>query len=287
VAVRPEDAAPGTWTLLVDEIPVASGRAPAKELMILAPPEELSLVGIACRAVVDPLTGRPATVVGAAERTRAEALGPVRDPLQRVLAEVEWALARSAPAFLGIQEAQLLLDGLEPSAPALVREATRQIPPAVLADVLRRLVDEGVSIRPLRTILEAMLEAGGAPRGAPALAEACRRALRRHIGHRCSADGPVLALLLDPAAERAVREALVGDAVALDPTEAAALLDGIEAALDGLDAVPVLLASPDVRRAIRGLVVGRFPRLRVLSCEELPPETLVRPVGRVALAAAA
>jgi type III secretion protein V len=46
----------------------------------------------------------------------------------------------------------------------------------------------------------------------------------------------------------------------------------------------VLLASPDVRRALRGLVAPRFPRVSVLAYEELPPELPVRPVGRLALA---
>jgi len=46
----------------------------------------------------------------------------------------------------------------------------------------------------------------------------------------------------------------------------------------------VLLSSPDVRRALRVLVAPRFPRLPVLSYEELPPEQPVRPVGRLALA---
>jgi len=151
--------------------------------------------------------------------------------------------------------------------------------------VLRRLVEEGVSVRPLRTILEALLEAGGAPRGAAALAEAARRALRRHIGHRCAGGGPLAALLLDPRAEAAVRDALAGESLALDPEIAAALLDALEAEVRAAEAPPVLLASADVRRALRGLVAPRFPRVAVLAYDELPPELPVRPVGRLALAA--
>jgi type III secretion protein V len=197
---------------------------------------------------------------------------------------VAWALGQSAHQLVGVQEAQVLLDALESSAPALVREAGRQLPPAVLAEVLRRLVEEGVSIRPLRTILEALLEAG-AQRGPAALAEAARRALRRHIGHRCAGDGPLAALLLEPRTEAAVRAAISGEALALDPALAAALLDALAAELHAHDEPPVLLASPDVRRALRGLVAPRFPRVAVLAYEELPPELPVRPVGRLALAA--
>ncbi|HEY6105330.1 MAG TPA: FHIPEP family type III secretion protein, partial [Anaeromyxobacteraceae bacterium] len=160
----------------------------------------------------------------------------------------------------------------------------RQLPPALLAETLRRLLQEEVSVRNLRAILEAALEAGGASRGAAALAEACRRALCRHIAHRWASDGPLLALLLDPAAEAALREALAGEHAALDPESATGLLGRIEAELGASPGTPVLLAAADLRRALRNLVAPRFPRLPVVSYDELPPELRIRPVGRVALA---
>jgi type III secretion protein V len=47
----------------------------------------------------------------------------------------------------------------------------------------------------------------------------------------------------------------------------------------------VLLASPDVRRALRGFVAPRFPRVPVLAYEELPPELAIRPIGRLGFGA--
>ena len=151
--------------------------------------------------------------------------------------------------------------------------------------MLRRLLEEGVPIRPLRAVLEALLEAGGAARGAGPLVAAARRALARHIGHRAAAGGPLAALLLDPAAERALREALHGELPALEPERAARLLDALAAAVEAAGGSPVLLVSGDVRRALRLLVAPRYPRLQVLAFDELPPEQPVRPVGRLALAA--
>jgi type III secretion protein V len=285
IAIREADLAPGGWRLLVDEVPAASGSAPAGEVLSLAPPDELALVGLAGVPEVDPGTQRPATSLPAASAARAAALGPVRGPLDRVAADAAAAIGRAAPQLLGVQEAQVLLDALEPASPALVREAARQVPAALIAEVLRRLLEEGVSIRPLRRVLEAMLEAGGGPRGAAALTDACRRALRRHIAHRCCAEGgTVHALLLDPAAEELLRAGRSGETLALEPDVASALLDRLGDELRGLDAPPVLLASGDVRRALRSLVSGRFPRLPVLAYDELPPEQPIRPLGRVAAA---
>ncbi|WP_243337899.1 flagellar biosynthesis protein FlhA [Anaeromyxobacter soli] len=285
VVLRPAPLPRAGWSLLVDDVPVASGSAPEGELLALVAPEELALVGVGATAATDPASGRPAALVAAADAARASALGPVLGHLERIVAEAGGALRGAAHHLVGVQEAQALLDALEPTAPALVREAGRQLPPALLAEVLRRLVEEGVSIRPLRTILEAMLEAGGPARGAAALAEACRRSLRRHIAHRFGRGGPLAALLVDPAAERAIREALAGEALALDPSDARALLDALDAETRGGAEAPVILASADVRRALRGLVAPRFPQVAVLTFDELPPEQEVRPVGRLALAA--
>ena len=156
--------------------------------------------------------------------------------------------------------------------------------PALLSEVMRRLLEEGVSIRPLRTILEALLEAGGGARGAAHLAAAARRALRRQIGHRAGRGDALQAVLLDPATEQAVRESLLGEWPALEPARAARLLEALEQAMLSAGGTPVLLASGDVRRAVRLLVAPRWPRLQVLAYDELPPEQPVRPVGRLELA---
>jgi len=277
VALRPGSLAASGWALLVDELPIAGGRAPRGELLSLAAPSDLALVGIAASAE------EGGSAIAATDGVRAAALGPVLDPIQRIVVSAAVALRASAHLLAGIQESQLLLDGLEPAAPALVREAARQIPPALLAEVLRRLLEEGVSVRPLRTIIEAILEAGGAARGAPALVEACRRALRRHIGHWLAPGGTIEALLVDPAAEVLVREALVGENAAVHPEVAASLASALGAACDGRR--PVVLAAADLRRPLRNLLAPRVRDVVVLSYEELPPELQVRPVGRLGVAA--
>ncbi len=284
VAVREGPLPPGGWRLLVDDVPAGSGSAPLERALSLAPPDELALVAIRCDPGVDPLTGAPASVVARVDAARAAALGPVLLPLDRVAAGAAAALRHEAHRFVGVQEVQAVLDGLEEAAPALVREASRQLPAALVAEVLRRLVEEDVSIRPVRTLLEAMLECGGAARGAPALAEACRRALASHTTQRLVAAGTLEALLLDPAAEAALRESLCGEHAALDPDSADGLLGCVDAELRAARPA-ALLTGGDVRRAVRNLLAPRFPRLAVVSYEELPPETAVRPVGRVSLAA--
>lgn len=91
----------------------------------------------------------------------------------------------------------------------------------------------------------------------------------------------MLACLVDPAVEETLR----AGGAALDPSDAAAILEGVKrVARQGR---AVLLASPDVRRLLRRLVEGAFPEVAVLTFAELDPELQVRPVGRLVAARAA
>ncbi|MFL5302433.1 MAG: FHIPEP family type III secretion protein [Anaeromyxobacteraceae bacterium] len=284
IDVRAAPLAPGAWRLLVDEVPASTGRAPLDEALALAPPCELAEVGIACVAATDSLTGARASLVASSDAARAASLAPVRGPLERVAACALADLRTHAHLLVGVQEVQSLLDELEPSHPALVREVTRQIPAPVLAEVLRQLLEEGVPARPLRRVLEGLLEAGGATRPVTALVEAARRALRRHIAHAFAGHRALDALVLDPAGEAELREAL---ATGTSSAAATALVAGAAQALAAWrsEATPVVLTGADVRRAVRQALAPRYPRLAVLSFDELPPTLPVRPVGRLALAA--
>jgi type III secretion protein V len=270
---------PGEWRLLVESAPAARGRVAPGRSLCLAPPEELRLAGLPAAPASHPLTGAPASSIPAADADRAAALGPVLDAASWALAEAHAALRRRAHLVVGVQEAQGMLDALEAAAPALAREAARHVAPAVLAETLRRLLEEGVSIRPARAILQAIVSA---PAGAPpaALAEACRRALARHISHPLLRGDALEALLLDPGAELALRDALHGDPGGLDPALAHALVASVGVALRETPRVRAILAPGDVRRPLRDIVAQRFPGLAVLCYEELPDDLPVRPVGR-------
>jgi type III secretion protein V len=285
LAVREAALPPGRWRLLAEEVPFAGGRAEVGLALALAPPEDLLLAGIEGAPATHPLTGARGALVPLGDAARAEALGPALAPLDRLLAGAAAALCAGAHHLVGVEEAAALLESLEGCAPALAREAARQLPPALVAEVLRRLLEEGVPVRALRGAVEAMLEAGAGARPAAALAEACRRALGRHLVHRLAPDGPLEAILLDPAAEAEIRAALTAGAPPLDGARAQALLANLGEALEAAGGSPVLLTGPEVRRAVRDLVACRYPRLPVMAYGELPADWPVRPTARLALAA--
>ncbi len=238
------------------------------------------------------LAGVPMTKASLDAQTAAADVAPA---LARAVAEVA---RRSAPDLVGIQETQALLDALERTHPALVREVVpRSIAPALLADVLRRLVDEGVSIRDLRGIVQALADTPAGERDGAQLAERVRAALRRQLSHQHAADGQLDVLLVDPEIEDAVRSAAArsaaGALLALEPALQEDVLGALRRTLALALATrpaaarpPVVLVPADVRRPLRRLLELERADIAVLSFQELLPDVRTNPVGRIAISAA-
>lgn len=284
MAVGTAPLQPGCWRLLIDDVPTAAGHVSPLEALALIPARELELLGIEAAADLDPISGDPAARIAASSAARAAALVPVRSPLERVGASIAASLRSNAHELIGVEEVQTLMEGLETTHPCLVREVSRQVPAPVLTQILRHLLEEQISIRPLKTILEALLEGGG-QNGLGALTEKCRRALGRQIAHRHASAGRLDAILVDPVTETMLRHSATATGPSVDPEAVRSFLDALGSRLAdrGMARSPVLLSSAEVRRGVWQLVAVRFPRLAVLSYEELPPALPIRPIDRIGL----
>ncbi len=222
-----------------------------------------------------------------ARRASIEPGDPVR-ARREAIATIAAALRARAADLIGLQETQSMLDRLERAYPALVRNVVpKPVPLALLADVLRRLADEGVSVRPLREILEALAVHAPHERDPVELTELVRAALRRAITHRHERDGVVRAHVVDPAVEEAVREGIrrtpTGSYLAMAPALARDVIDAARALVPAPEAGGlVLLCQADVRRYVRRLLESELPDVTVLSYAELAPGVLVEPHGRLA-----
>ncbi|WNG19947.1 FHIPEP family type III secretion protein [Cystobacter fuscus] len=270
---------PGTYRILVDEVPAGMGQVAPEMLYALAQPEELAFLEVTAEPVVEPFTGRPISRVPADSRARLElAQVPLRSAGELIAEHLRGVIRARAAGFLGVQEVRGLLDGLEAQAPTLVKEALQKVPLPLLTEVLRKLVDEQVSIRDLRAILEALV-APTTEGDATALAERCRQALSRYLSHKFAPSGPLFAYLVDPEIEETLRSAGArGPAPA--PERIAEILEGLKRIAAG--GQTVLLTAPDVRRTLRKLCEGAFPDVAVLTYGELDLQLQVRPLGRLA-----
>jgi type III secretion protein V len=273
---------PGTYRILFEEVPAGMGQVVPGALYAVAPPEELAFLELKAEPAVEPSTGRPISRVPADGRARLElAQVPVRSAGEFIAEHLRSIVRGRAAGLLGIQEVQGLLDGLEAQAPTLVKEALQKVPLPLLTEVLRKLVEEQVSIRNLRAILEALV-APTTEGDATALAERCRQALYRYLSHKFAPSGPLFAYLVDPEIEETLRAAGPrGPAPA--PERVAEILEGVKRIASG--GQTVLLTAPDVRRTLRKLCEGAFPDVAVLTYGELDMNLQIRPLGRLSPAA--
>ncbi len=269
----------GGYSVLVEEVPAGMGQVMPGTLYALAPPDELSFLDLPLEPAVEPATGRPISRLPESGRSRLElAQVPMRRPAELIVDHFRSILRARAASLLGVQEVQGLLEGLEAQAPMLVKEALQKVPLPLLTDVLRKLVQEQVSIRNMRAILEALVSPT-TEGDATTLAERCRQALHRYLSHRFAPTGPLFAYLVDPQVEETLR-ATGPRGPAPEPERVAEILEGVRRIATGGKAV--LLTAPDVRRTLRRLIEGAFPDVAVLTYGELDAELQVRPLGRLA-----
>jgi type III secretion protein V len=274
----------GHYRILVDEVPAGMGQVVSGALYALAQPEELAFLELKAEPAVDPTNDKPISRLSEEARARLEmAQVPLRRPGELIAEHLRSVLRARAAGLLGIQEVQGLLDGLEAQAPTLVKEALQKVPLPLLTEVLRKLVEEQVSIRNMRAILEALV-APTTEGDATALAERCRQALYRYLSHKYAPSGPLFAYLVDPDIEETLRAAGPRGA-APAPERVAAILEGVKRVATG--GQTVLLTAPDVRRTLRKLCEGAFPDVAVLTYGELDMNLQIRPLGRLSPVAVA
>jgi len=192
--------------------------------------------------------------------------------------------------FLGIAETQVLLDQLEQVAPATVRQVVpKPVPVTLLADVLRRLVEEGICARDLKTILESLALVAQTERDPLNLAEFVRSQLRRSITHGLTGGSRELGVyLLDAQIEDTLRTAIsrtqAGSFLTLAPAAGRDIVNAVRRALGQTDEPAVILTQPDIRRFVKKLIETDVPGARVVSYAELLPEIAIKPLGKASLA---
>ncbi len=251
-----------------------------------------------CRVFVDDGLAHGAFVLSIHEvpaLVRTASMGVSDESLVRSIEEECRAiLLDRASDFVGISETKALLDGLERIAPTTVRQIVpRVVDVADLSEVLRRLVGEGVSIRDLKAILEALPRARPNERDPASLAEHVRAELKRPLTFTLMRGAPELGvILLDPGVEEAIRSAISntssGRFLAMAPAAARDIVSAVRRAIECADSIgrehPIVLTRPDIRRFVRHLLEAELPRVRVVSFAELLPEVTIAPRARATLA---
>jgi len=193
-------------------------------------------------------------------------------------------LRRNAPMFLGLQEVTELLNALGDRYPEVVKEAVRSVPTSTIAEVLRLLAEELVSLRNLRDIIEAIATAGQSERDPRAITDRVRVALRRNIIAPLTTDGRLRVLMIGAPVEEAIRATLTmidGQArLAIDPFQVRALIELLDQQIEACGARAILTAS-DLRRAMRLITAADLFDVAVISFNELNPAVPLDVAGQL------
>jgi flagellar biosynthesis protein FlhA len=201
-------------------------------------------------------------------------------------------LRQYAHELVGRQEVQELLSVVSKDAPKLVEDTVPgQIGLGELVRIVRGLLREGLSVRDLRTVLEAVGDAAPRSKDVPFLVEQVRRRLTRQITSRfADPQGVVHAISIDHPTEDLMRQSLGnhdGEVVLnMDLDLARRLIQEVEAKVSILSAAGhpgVVMAPPELRRPLFDLLSRFVGEVAVISARELVTGTTVVPAGTIQL----
>ncbi|HSW73011.1 MAG TPA: type III secretion system export apparatus subunit SctV [Chlamydiales bacterium] len=293
VHVRTESPAlePDEYAIQLNEVPITRGKILLDHYLTNETEETLHRYNIPFTTAKSSL-GMPSLWVPIKYQEIMQRAGiKYWNPTEVMILHLSRFYRQYASEFIGIQEVRAILEFLEKSFPDLVKEVTRLVPLQRLTEILKRLIQEQVSIKDLRTILEALSEWAQTEKDTVLLTEYVRSSLKRYISYKYSQGQTVLSVyLLDPEIEDMVRGAIkqtsAGSYLALDPDSVQLILHSMRNTIAPTPPggqPPVLLTAIDVRRFVRKLIEGEFPDLPVVSYQEIVPEIRIQPLGRIQL----
>ena len=233
----------------------------------------------------DPAFGLPAVWVEAGLREQAQTFGyTVVDAGTVVATHLNHVMQTHASELLGRQEAQQLLDHVGRESPKLVEDLVpKLLPLATVQKVLQRLLEEGVHIRDMRSIIEVLAEHGAKVSDAGDLTALVRVALGRAIVQQLYPGTSELQVMaLEPGLERVLLQAVqakTGDAAGIEPGLVDTLLREASAAAqhqERLGLPSVLLVPAELRVLLARFLRRAVSQIKVIAHSEVPDTSTIK-----------
>ena len=273
---------PNTYRILLKGVEVGLGEAYTGQFLAINPGRVAgTLNGTATK---DPAFGLPAIWIDATQRDQAQAYGyTVVDASTVVATHLNHLILTHAAELLGRQEVQQLLDHLAKDMPKLVEDLVPKVLPlGTLQKVLQGLLDEGVHIRDMRTIIETVADHATRTQNADEIATQVRNALGRAIVQQLfPGSGEMQVMSLDPTLERLLSQAMGGgsDNTSFEPGLADTLVRETAAAAkrqEDLGLPAVLLVPASLRLLLSRFLRRTVPQLKVLAHNEVPENRIIK-----------
>lgn len=273
---------PNAYRILLKGVEVGMGEAYVGQFLAINPGRVAgTLNGTATK---DPAFGLPATWIDGGQRDQAQAYGyTVVDSSTVVATHLNHLILTHAAELLGRQEVQQLLEHLGKEMPKLVEDLVPKILPlGTLQKILQGLLDEGVHIRDMRTIIETVADHATRTQNADELTTHVRNALGRAIVQQLfPGSGEMQVMSLDPTLERLLAQAVAGGSenTSFEPGLADTLVRETAAAStrqEGLGLPAVLLVPASLRLLLSRFLRRTVPQLKVLAHNEVPETRIIK-----------
>ncbi|MFV0664515.1 flagellar biosynthesis protein FlhA [Denitromonas sp.] len=274
---------PNAYRIALKGVEIGSGEAFPGQFLAINPGRVTG--PLSGRETKDPAFGLPAFWIDAGQREQAHALGyTVVDGSTVVATHLNHLILEHAAELLGRQETQALLDHIGRDSPKLIEDLVpKQLPVSTVQRVLQNLLEEGVNIRDMRTIIEVLAEHAARVQDPLELTARVRQALGRSIIQALfPGDAEVQVMALDPGLERVLMQA-VGtggpEGGAIEPGLADSLLRQTMAQAQRQESMglpPVLLVPGPLRWLLSRFLRRSVPSLKVIANAEVPENRMIR-----------
>ena len=280
------DLRPNAYRITLKGAEIGTGEAYANMFLAIDPGNASgSLPGM---QTTDPAFGLPAIWIEGDMRENAQAMGyTVVDAGTVVATHMSHLIHMHAAELLGRQELQQLLDHIGKLAPKLTEDLVpKLLPLATLQKVLQNLLDEGMHIRDMRTILETLAEHATRTQDAMVLTGLVRVALGPAIVQQFYPSSPEMQVIgMDKELEHVLAQAIqAGGGNAIEPGLANTLLRETRNAAELQEQMglpTVLLVPGQIRDLLARFLKRSLPQLKAISHEEVPGFKTVRVTSMV------
>lgn len=281
------ELAPNAYRIQLAGVPLGEATLMTERELAINPGRVFGLVeGIETR---DPAFGMEAFWIEPGTREQAQSLGfTVVDATTVLATHLSQIISQHAHEILGHEEVQSLLTNLAKTSPKLVEDLVPKVVPlSVVVKVLQGLLAERVSIRNLRSILEAVAE--HAPRSADpqSLIAAVRIALSRQIVQDIAGNMPEIPVVtFDAGVEQMLSNSVSAQSASpgLEPGLAERLQSRLADAAERQEQLgqpAILLVSPTLRPVLARFLRASVTQMHVVAWNEIPDNRRVRLVSTI------
>jgi len=241
---------------------------------------------------VEPAFGIPAKWISESEREKAEIFGyTVVDPSSIISTHLTEVVKKYAFELLGRQDVSKLIENVRENNSTVVEEL---IPGLMsigdIQKVLGNLLKEGISIRNLASILEALADNASVTRDVNILTEYVRQSLSRTISSQFIPEKRCKVVTIEQMLEGTLMESIQqsdnGSYLSLDPNVSQQMMNSLAVQIQNLVAMgeqPIVLTAPIVRFYFKRLTEQLIPDLIVLSYNEIESDIEVQSIGMVSV----